>query len=111
MGFKRWDIVRVPAGGPGEHRPALVIVAGEILKHHNLLWVLMITSAQHRFMPGDVEIADIIAAGLGVPSIIRTAKILTIQAGEAEFLGTLLGPPRRQVSEQVFAHMGLTGVS
>jgi len=106
--FKRWDVVKIPTPR-GERRPALVIVAGEIFKNHGLLWVLMITSARNRGWPGDIELGDTLAAGLGVPSVIRTAKILTVEAKDADITGTLLGPQRRQVSEQVFANMGLTG--
>lgn len=109
-GFKRWDVVKLPFP-PREFRPALVIVAGEIFKRHGLLWVLMITSTQNRGWPGDIEVGDILSAGLGVPSVIRTAKILTVEAKNAEITGALLGPQRRLVSEQVFANMGLTGVA
>ncbi|MDD2795164.1 type II toxin-antitoxin system PemK/MazF family toxin [Acidocella sp.] len=113
MAFKRWDIVRIPypAGEKParEHRPALVIVAGEIFKNHGLLWVLMITSVKNRGWPGDVEVGDMMAAGLGVPSVVRTAKMMTVEGREAEVIGALLGAARRQVSEQVFANMGLTG--
>jgi len=108
--FRRWDVVKIPLG-EGEQRPALVIVAGEIFRLHGLLWVLMITSAKNRGWPGDIEIADIISAGLGVPSIIRTAKIMTIEGREAYVIGSLLGPERKAVGERVFENMGLMGVA
>ncbi|WP_297488584.1 type II toxin-antitoxin system PemK/MazF family toxin [Acidocella sp.] len=111
MVFKRWDVVKIPfavAGAP-EFRPALVIVAGDILRQHALLWVLMITSARNSGWPGDVEIADTIAAGLGVPSVVRTAKMMTVEAGKAELIGALIGAQRKEVGERVFAAMGLTG--
>ena len=44
----------------------------------------MITSAENRDWPGDVEIPDAAAAGLPIPSVIRTAKIATIEVGRAE---------------------------
>ncbi len=115
MVFKRWDVVKLPHRLPSqaelEYRPGLVIVAGEILRLHGLLWVLMITSARNKGWPGDIEIADSIAAGLGVPSIVRTAKIFTVEAREAELIGALLGEQRKAVGEQVFANMGLTGAT
>jgi mRNA interferase MazF len=107
MGFKRWDVVKVPAGA--DYRPALVIVAGEVQRLHGLVWVLMITSATNKGWPGDVEIADTIAAGLGVPSVVRTAKVMTVEAKTAELLGSLTGEQRKAVGTQVFANMGLAG--
>jgi len=40
----------------------------------------MITSAENRIWSGDVPIRDLAAAGLPAPSVIRTAKIATIEA-------------------------------
>jgi mRNA interferase MazF len=111
MVFKRWDVVKIPFAveGTQEYRPALVIVAGDILRSHGLIWVLMITSQRNKGWPGDVEIEDTIGAGLGVPSVVRTAKILTVEAGKAELIGALTGAQRKEVGERVFAAMGLAG--
>jgi mRNA interferase MazF len=49
----------------------------------------MITSAAHRGWPGDVMISDLDDAGLPASSIVRPAKIATINARDAERLGTL----------------------
>ena len=46
----------------------------------------MITSAENRSWPDDVPVADLAKAGLPAPSVIRTAKIATIEAGDAERL-------------------------
>ena len=87
--FKPWDIVKVPFPYTDrpvrERRPALVISRNE----DNLLWVLMITSASNRGWTGDVEISDLSQAGLPVASVIRTAKIATIETKETEAIGTL----------------------
>ncbi len=111
MVYKRWDVVKIPfvTAGTPEYRPALVIVAGDLTRQHGLLWVLMITSTRNKGWPGDVEISDTIGAGLGVPSVIRTAKIMTVEAGAAELIGALQGEQRKLVGEKVFAAMGLTG--
>jgi len=112
-GFRRWDIVKIPHAAPGhavpEYRPALVIVAGDICRNHGLLWVLMITSSRNKAWPGDIEVGDVAAAGLGVPSVIRTSKIMTVEGRDAVVIGTLTGAQRKMVGEQVFANMGLTG--
>jgi mRNA interferase MazF len=66
-----------------------VLAAGALQKTHGLLWLAMITSAAHAGWPGDVEISDLDGAGLPAPSIVRAAKIATIHAEDASWLGKL----------------------
>lgn len=91
--FEVWDIVKVPfpyADRPvRRRRPGLVIGAGALRRDHGLLWLAMITSAANRGWSGDIAISDLTEAGLPVPSIVRPAKIATIEARDAEPLGTL----------------------
>jgi mRNA interferase MazF len=100
-GSEVWDIVKVPF--PYTHRPvrqrrpALVVAAGELAAAHGLLWVAMVTSAANRGWRGDVLVSDLAGAGLPIPSIIRPAKIATIEADDAERLGTLAPPDRSAV--------------
>jgi mRNA interferase MazF len=67
----------------------LVIAAGELEATRGLLWLAMITSAANRGWAGDAMISDLPAAGLPIPSIVRTAKLATIEARDAQRLGTL----------------------
>jgi len=55
----------------------------------------MITSAEHHGWPGDVVISDLAGAGLPAPSIVRPAKIATIDARDAGRLGKQLPPGDR----------------
>jgi mRNA interferase MazF len=66
-----------------------------------LLWVLMITSAAHRRWPGDVEVSDLAAAGLPAPSIVRCAKIATIETAAATPIGCLPKADRGAVAGHV----------
>ena len=54
--FEVWDIVKVPFSYTDrpvrQHRPALVLAAGEIEAAHSLLWLVMITSAENRWLAG-----------------------------------------------------------
>ena len=88
-----WDVVRVPFPYTNrpvrQHRPALVVACLVAPGAPALLWVLMITSAGHRRWAGDVEISDLLAAGLPASSMVRSAKITTVEATEAEPIGTL----------------------
>jgi mRNA interferase MazF len=61
----------------------------------------MITSAGRVACPGDVEIADLAAAGLPVACVVRTEKIATIDARFAERAGRLAEADRPQVVEGI----------
>jgi mRNA interferase MazF len=99
--FSPWDIVKVPFPyadrSVRQRRPALVIAAGELEIDHGLLWLMMITSAANRGWPGDVFVSDLQIAGLPVASIVRPAKIATIDAADAELLGSLPQDDRRAI--------------
>ncbi|MFT3974225.1 MAG: type II toxin-antitoxin system PemK/MazF family toxin [Amaricoccus sp.] len=74
-----------------QRRPALVIAETGPEQAPFLLWALMITSATHRRWKGDVEIPDPAAVGLMIPSVIRTAKVATVEIARADRLGSV-GP-------------------
>lgn len=89
--FKPGDVVRVPfpytERASRQYRPALVVSKAELEARHGLLWVVMITSAENRGWPGDVPIPDYASSGLPAPSLVRPAKIATIEARHAVSLG------------------------
>ena len=73
---------------------------------HGLLWLAMITSAANRGWDGDVPITDLVMAGLPAPSIVRPAKLATIEARDAEKLGGLPLPDRPAVAARLQAMLG-----
>jgi mRNA interferase MazF len=91
--FRQGDVVKVPFPytdrSTRQFRPAMVISTGSLEAAHGLLWVLMITSAENRGWPGDIAVKNLDTAGLPAPSVIRTAKIATIEAGDATKLGKI----------------------
>jgi mRNA interferase MazF len=91
--FEPGDIIKVPfpyAEQPvKQFRPVLVVSSTELQEVHGLLWVLMITSAARKSWAGDLEIEDLEGAGLPVPSVIRCAKMATIESHHAERIGSL----------------------
>jgi len=107
--FEAWDVVKVPFPYTDrpvrQRRPALVVSAGDLTEHHGLLWVLMITSAENRGWNGDVAVSDLSEAGLPAPSIVRTEKIATIEARDAEPLGTLPAADRAAVADFLEARL------
>ncbi len=100
--FRPWDVVKVPFPYTDrpvrQHRPALVIAAGAIEAAHGLLWVLMITSAENRRWNDDVAVSDLDRTGLPAPSVIRCAKVATIEARDAERIGALAQSDRKKVA-------------
>lgn len=89
--FEQGDVIKVPFPytdrATRQSRPALVVSTARLEELHGLLWVAMITSAENRGWPDDVPVADLTRAGLPVPSLIRCAKIATIDASHASRLG------------------------
>ena len=109
--FKQGDVVKVPFPytdrSTRQFRPALVASTGGIEAAHGLLWVVMITSADNRGWPGDVTVGNIDMAGLPIPSVIRTAKIATIEAADAEKLGKVPRALFGQVAGHLARELGL----
>jgi mRNA interferase MazF len=89
--FASWDVVKVPfpftEGIGDKKRPALVISGPALVTRHKLYWLLMITSVIRPAWQGDVMIENLDHAGLPVPSVVRTAKITTLQ--EDRLLGRI----------------------
>lgn len=109
-GFKQGDVVRVPFPYTNQqttqHRPALVVSDGAL--GDTLLWVAMITSAENRPWPGDVDLKDDLKkAGLPVPSVVRTMKVATIDASLASALGAVNAKTCDAVMVQVRRHLAL----
>ena len=105
--FNQGDVIRVPFPytdrNTRQHRPALVVSAGSADENHDLLWFVMITSAENRAWANDVAVPNHKDAGLPAPSIIRPVKIATIEARHAEYIGKVTVPTRQAVMRCVRA--------
>ena len=64
----------------------------------------MITSAENAPWPSDVAVSDRAAAGLPIPSVVRTAKLDTVDASLAEPIGWLPTPDRPTVARHLAGH-------
>lgn len=108
--FEPGSVVRLPFpytdGTALQHRPALVLATIGPTEDPFLLWVLMITSAQGRVWPQDIAIPDHRAAGLPAPSVVRCAKVATVEAALAEVKGRVPGDVLEMVRQQVQAILG-----
>ncbi len=104
--FEPGDLIKVPFPytdrSTRQRRPAFVAARVE----NGLLWVVMVTSAENRGWRGDVDVAGHQAAGLPAPSVVRTAKIATIEAVDAERLGKASAEVSQKVIEAVRGRIG-----
>lgn len=109
--FAPGAVVRVPFpytdAEARQHRPALVVATAGSGPEPFLLWVLMITSAANRGWSGDVAIPDAAQAGLPAPSLIRTAKIATIDMSRAEPRGRIEPATLAAVRAEIAERLGL----
>lgn len=91
--YKPGTVVKVPfpyvERPVKQFRPALVVSSYGLEKEHGLLWILMITSARNTPWAGDIQLTNPESAGLPAPSVVRCAKIATIESRSAEKLGEL----------------------
>ena len=81
--FAQGDIVAVPFPYTDrqteKRRPALVISNGKVSRDHGLVWLAMITSADNQCWENDIAVEGK-STGLSSPSVIRVAKLATIDA-------------------------------
>jgi mRNA interferase MazF len=106
------DIIKVPfpyANHPVFQRhPALVVALFDHERIPALLWVLMITSAENRGWPEDVEIADMALAGLPVALGVCMAKIATIEQKDAERIGKIPESKFLEIVKELLAVISLS---
>lgn len=107
MSFDIGAIVRVPfpitEKKGRKFRPALVVAQFQVTSDITLLWTLMITGANRDKWEGDIVLPDHEAISLPIASMVRTAKIATIDAREAQGIAQIEGDLLRQVLERMRA--------
>lgn len=101
--FKAFDVVVVPFPftdrSTNKRRPALVLSdAGAFNKPAGQSVLAMITSAKNSDWPLDVEIADLDAAGLPSPSVVRMKLFTLDDQLVIRKAGVLAASDRRQVA-------------
>ncbi len=108
--FEPGDVIKVPypfGEKPAkQYRPALVVSSSELQEVHGLLWVLMITSAKNKPWAGDVEIAHLEDTGLPAASVVRCARVATIEVSSATRIGILGQPQLKLVSNMMQRALG-----
>ena len=109
--FEAGDVVRVLFPhveiNAHRHRPALVVTRGPIGPDGLLIWVAMITNAKRKRWPGDIPVAEHKSSGLPIPSVIRTAKLATLETAGADKIGRVGEADLREVQLRLREHLGL----
>lgn len=100
--FEPFDVVSVPFPYVDQERfkrrPALIVSSRELLQRHGLIWVGMITSAVQQRRADDIEIDDLAAAGLSKPSVVRAAKLASVEPARLRRIGAVSPPVAAKVS-------------
>lgn len=108
--FRPGDIVRTPFPytdrDTRQRRPALVVSNG-VVGRPNLLWVVMITSADNPDWPEDVGLARAPADyGLPAPSKVRPVKIATVDSERVEVVGAVSADELAEVDARIADALG-----
>ena len=106
--YHPWDIVIVPFPYSEQQqsvvRPGVIISTPRLHQKTRMYYVAMITNAQHAPWDGDVEISNLKGAGLPVPSIVRPAKLATVDESViVRAVGSLPAKDRAKVLESLTA--------
>jgi mRNA interferase MazF len=108
--FDPFDVVVVPfpyADRLAERRRPALVVSNRKLAAHDLIWVVMITSAENAPWSSDVPITGLKRAGLPAPSVVRPAKIACIEPARIDRrLGRLDKTTARAVSQKLRGFLG-----
>ena len=109
--FAAFDVVVVPfpyADRRAEkRRPAVIVSAPALSRLHGLVWLAMITSAENRRWNSDVPVDDLAVTGLPVPSLVRPAKIATVDMERiVRKIGKLAVKDVRSVEAQLKKFLG-----
>jgi mRNA interferase MazF len=90
-----------------KRRPAIVISKPELTRKYGLTWLVMVTSAGNRAWDCDVTVSDLKTAGLPAPSLVRPAKIATVDAARIlRRIGRLSAKDSRALDAELKALLG-----
>ena len=102
-----WDVIVVPfpySDRLAEKRRPALVVSNQRLHAQGYVWIAMITGSAKVRMPGDVPIEDLKSAGLPEPSLVRVAKLATVEPDRVlRRIGALSSADRRAVRRQLLA--------
>lgn len=106
MRFEPYDIVAAPfpyVERPiTKRRPCLVVGDPD---DANIVWVMMITSTKNDAWKNDIDIPETEESGLKAKSVIRTAKIATVESNILKYVGRLDEETQCKVRKKLEMHL------
>ncbi len=110
LSVKFGDVVVVPFPYSDKlaekRRPALVVSSTSFNARQSLVWVMMITSAENKGQPDDIEFA-LKSTGLTSASVLRPSKIATIESNRiVRIIGKLDRKSLVKLSEVIATVLG-----
>lgn len=88
-----------------KYRPALVVSDKSFHETYGICWVAMITSAENEPWASDVRVPVSAKTGLNKASVIRPAKLATLDAATVEKIGVVPRAVLYRVTDEIFAHL------
>lgn len=90
-----------------KRRPAIVVNSPQLQDKYSLVWLAMVTSADNRGWDCDVLVKDLKSAGLPAASLVRTAKIATVDSERiVRRIGKLAAKDARIVARHIRDFLG-----
>jgi mRNA interferase MazF len=95
----QWDVVVLPFPYADrlteKRRPAVIVSKPWLAEKHRIVWAVMVTSADNAGWESDIPITDAAATGPRNPSIIRPAKVATVDVSRIARIAGRLGKRER----------------
>ena len=106
MTYNQFDIVVVPFpfvdSATTKRRPALILSSNKNFNHETQHSIMaMITSARNNPWPGDVNISNLVVAGLPKPSVIRMKLFTLDHRFIIDSIGTLSSKDQKTVRKMI----------
>lgn len=106
--YVQWDVVIVPfpfSTQPGQKRRPALVLSESAFNRHGYTVLSMITTAGHHPWPGDVNLADLRAAGLTAPCLVRLKLFTLDNRLIVRRIGRLSAADCQQISQQLQTYL------
>lgn len=105
---EQWDVVIVPfpfSPRPGHKRRPALVLSKRVFNQQGSSVLAMITTAGHHPWPGDVTLADLKAAGLTAPCLVRLKLFTLDNRLIVKKIGRLAETDQQQIRRQLQTYL------
>ncbi|MBO0859295.1 MAG: type II toxin-antitoxin system PemK/MazF family toxin [Chloracidobacterium sp.] len=103
-----WEVVIVPfpfSAQPGSKRRPALVLSNRAFNQSGYSVLAMITTTGHHPWPGDVTVADLKAAGLSAPCLVRLKLFTLDNRLIVKKIGRLSGTDQQRVSRRLQSYL------